>query len=252
MMLTVVNMSAQIGPSSTPKLIKHNLAELLRQEIIAGRLLPGERIPEGKWAARFKVAQASVREAIHILSEEGFVTKQAGRSARVTHFSETDIARIYAVRSVLEGLAARLVAEQEQDLAPLQQAVNGMYEAVEEGNLDSLIDCDLAFHLRLCELSGNPILLEHLRRLLVPLFAFVRMRAHVSGQTVEAWSRDIPSHRQVVDLLRDRLPGAAEQYMQGAIARYAETAHAIWENQIPPSVGKKVSSRKSRKALPQA
>jgi DNA-binding GntR family transcriptional regulator len=232
-------MSAQTlqSPGSSPtKLVKHNLADLLRSEIMAGRLSPGERITEGKWAARFSVAQASVREAIHILTDEGFVSKQAGRSARVTSFSKTDVGRFYEVRAVLEGLAARLVAEHDCDLTPLQEAVEGMRHSVETGDLDRLLDCDLAFHLRLCELADNPFLLDHLRRILIPLFAFVRMRAHASGQGAEAWAHDIPSHQLIINLLRDRQPAAAEQYAQGSIARYAATAYAIWENQLTPAV----------------
>ena len=45
-----------------------------------------------------------------------------------------------------------------------------------------LLDCDLLFHLELCELSRNPYLIEHARRILLPFFAFVRMRVSASGQ----------------------------------------------------------------------
>ncbi|MDR3677646.1 MAG: GntR family transcriptional regulator [Acidobacteriota bacterium] len=240
-------MSAQDSPNSPSnptKLVKLNLADHLRAEIIEGRLVPGERIPEGKWAARFDVAQASVREAIHILTDEGFVTKQAGRSARVTSFNKDDVGQLYAVRAVLEGLAARIVAHQGRDLAPLQEAADGMVASVDAGDLDRLLDWDMAFHLRLCELADNPILLDHVRRILIPLFAFVRMRAHATGQGANAWARDLPSHQQIINLLRDRQPAAAEQYVQGAIARYSEMAFAVWENQLPAAMRKKTAVHK--------
>ena len=59
------------------------------------------------------------------------------------------------------------------------------------------------------------------------------MRTHASGQGAGAWKDDLPSHQQIVSLLRDRQPAAAEQYVEGAIARYAATAYSIWENQPP-------------------
>src|SRR5579863_279850 len=58
-------------------LVKHNLAERLREEIMRGSLQPGARIVEGKWASKFGVAQGSIREAINILAQAGFVSKQS-------------------------------------------------------------------------------------------------------------------------------------------------------------------------------
>src|ERR1700741_3743780 len=92
-------------------LVKHNLADLLLEEIRNGTLPPGVRIVEGKWARKFGVAQGSIREAINILAQDGFVTKESGRSARVVSFSEQDVLQIFEVRGVLEGLAARLAAQ---------------------------------------------------------------------------------------------------------------------------------------------
>ena len=116
---------------STERLLKQTLADLLRTEIMKGTLRPGERIVEGTWAAKFGVAQASIREAINILAQEGFVTKQSGRSARVVHLSHQDVMQLYQLRGALEGLAASLAASSQPDLSPLQFAVDGMREAAE-------------------------------------------------------------------------------------------------------------------------
>ena len=95
---------------ATNGLIKNLLSDKLRAEILNSSLKPGERIVEGKWAAKFGVAQASIREAINILAQEGFVTKAPNRSARVIHLSEIDVSHIYYLRGSIEGLAARLAA----------------------------------------------------------------------------------------------------------------------------------------------
>src|SRR5207237_8620748 len=85
--------------------VKVNVAGLLRKEMITDRLKPGEPIVEGKWAAKLKVARASVREAINILAAEGFVQKGLARTARVTAFSLEDVVQIYDTRVALEGMA---------------------------------------------------------------------------------------------------------------------------------------------------
>src|SRR6266436_4679076 len=90
--------------------VKVNVAGLLREEMITDRLKPGEPIVEGKWAAKLTVARASVREAINILSAEGFDQKGLARTARVTAFSLEDVVQIYDTRVALECMAAGLVA----------------------------------------------------------------------------------------------------------------------------------------------
>ena len=47
-----------------------------------------------------------------------------------------------------------------------------MRESASAGNCAGLLDCDLLFHLELCELSGNPHIMQHERRILLPFFAF--------------------------------------------------------------------------------
>jgi DNA-binding GntR family transcriptional regulator len=213
-------------------LLKHSVAERLREEILNGSLQPGSRIVEAKWATRFGVAQASVREAINILAQAGFVSKAAGRSARVIHLSENDVAHIYQLRGAVEGLAARLAAQSNPNLNVLQATMDVMRESAASGNREELLDCDLLFHLELCELSGNPYVVQHGRRILLPFFAFVRMRVVASGQETAAWDRDLEAHQRIIDLLREGEGEIAEQYVKKAMERFAKTAYDNWEKRI--------------------
>jgi DNA-binding GntR family transcriptional regulator len=219
-------------PTSTKPaagLIKDQLSNQLRAEILNGSLKPGQRIVEGKWAAKFGVAQASIREALNLLAKAGFVTKAPGRSARVIHLSEKDVGHIYQLRGALEGLAARLAAQSLRDLSVLQAAIDRMRESAATGDREGLIDSDLHFHLALCELSHNPYLIEHARPLLVPLFAFVRMRVSISGQSTSAWEKDLEAHQKIIDLIREGESEVAEQYVKRAMERFARTAYDYWE-----------------------
>ena len=211
------------------ELVKHTLANLLRTEVMNGGLLPGERIVEGRWAAKFGVAQGSIREAINILAMEGFVTKRSGRSARVVHFTENDILQLYQVRGALEGLAARLAAAAKADISALQSAINGMRQSALAGHPEALLDFDLRFHLLLCEVSGNPFVVDQARRILRPFFAFVRMRVAASGQQASVWSQDLEPHQRVIDLIAEGEGEIAEQYWKRVMDRFAETAYDHWE-----------------------
>jgi DNA-binding GntR family transcriptional regulator len=214
-------------------LLKHSLAERLRKEILDGTLPLGKPIVEAKWAMKFGVAQASIREAINILGQAGFVSKTSGRSARVIHLSEDDVVHIYQLRGAVEGLAARLAAETQPNLNALQATMDVMRESASSGNCEGLLGSDLLFHLVLCELSGNPYVIKHGRRILLPFFAFVRMRVAASGQETSAWDRDLEAHQRIIDLLREGEGEIAEQYVKKAMERFAKTAYDNWEKRIP-------------------
>lgn len=220
----------QRSSPTSATLLKEQVADQLRDEIIGGRLAPRQRVVEGKWAREFGVAQASVREAINILIGEGFLTKDSGRSARVTNYSEHDVASMYQVRSVLEGLAARLVTERKIGVDAVEAELSGMQAAIERSDMMAVLRHDLGYHMKLIELSGNPILHETAKRLLVPLFAFVLLRVLKSGQGPDAWAADLPRHRRILDLIREGDPEIAEQYVRRSYKQFVRSAYAVWEN----------------------
>lgn len=222
------------APAVEP-LVKHSVAEQLRGEIVSGALKPGTRIVEKTWGRRFGVAQGSIREAINILAQEGFVTKASGRSARVVSLSEYDVLRLYELRGALEGLAGRLAAERKANTTRLQEAVDAMRHTTKKGRASELLDADLSFHLELCRLSGNEYLQEHARKILLPFFAFVRIRMVASGKATSAWGRDLDVHQRIHDLVCEGEGRVAEQYIQNAMARFAASAYEAWEKEPLPS-----------------
>lgn len=213
-------------------LVKQTLADELREAIIEGKLAPGQRIVEGFWARKFGVAQTSVREAINLLISEGFATKALGRSARVTSYTEEDIAQIYELRSALEGLAARLVAERKPDLEPLRSSLKELRKATRSGDIQHLLETDLEFHLRLCELSGNRFLYAQIRTVLVPLFAFVAMRVAQSHQGPDAWESDLDRHKRIIELIQEGDSLAAEFAVRGIMQQFAQHAYEIWREKV--------------------
>jgi DNA-binding GntR family transcriptional regulator len=213
----------------TALLLKQSLAAKLKEEILQNKLAPGQRIVEGYWAKHFGSAQTSVREAINLLIAEGFATKASGRSARVTSYSEADITQIYELRTALEGFAARLAAERQPDLKPLEMALREMFDAASRGETRKVIEADLHFHLTLCELCGNHLLYTQIRTLLVPLFAFVSMRASQNHQRADAWEWDLERHKRIIEFIREGDPAAAEFTMRATMQHFASRAFEIWQ-----------------------
>jgi DNA-binding GntR family transcriptional regulator len=111
----------------------------------------------------------------------------------------------------------------------LEEALDMMRRAWKKGCAAELIDADLRFHLELCRLSNNSYVFEHARRILLPLFAFVRIRVLSSGQDTTVWGKDFEAHQRIVDLVKDGQGAVAEIYVQRMMERFALTAFDNWE-----------------------
>lgn len=97
--------------------IFEQIADRLRDAIRDGQFQPGEHLVEGNLCELTGASRPSVREALRKLETQGLVENNGNRGLRVTVTSQDEAQQIYAVRSALEGLAARLftrTATQEQ------------------------------------------------------------------------------------------------------------------------------------------
>jgi len=209
-------------------LLKENVAQRLREEILSARIAPGEKIVEGKWAREYGVAQISVREALNILAAQGFVTKGHGRSARVLKLDDADIIHIYQLRGVLEGLAARIISERKPRLDDLEAALAHIEAAIASGSLTDVLERVQHFHLLLLEKADNPFLKDHGERLLLPLYAFTHMRAAAKHLDTSPWKKQLPLHRFIIEVLRYGNPQLAEQTLVHVTNSFMESALVVW------------------------
>jgi DNA-binding GntR family transcriptional regulator len=117
------------------------LLETLRQAILVGDLLPGERLVEGDLAQRFGASRGAVREALTLLDNEGLVIRQANRGAWVRTVSVDETIEFTEVRAVLEGLCAAKAAAKATagDREALRRILAEMHAAVAAG--DVLVYC---------------------------------------------------------------------------------------------------------------
>lgn len=87
------------------------IVQTLREKILAGELSPGQRLVEAQLAQWLGVSRTPLRYALSVLSSEGLLDRSGARGYVVRRFSVHDILNAIDVRGVLEGLAARSVAE---------------------------------------------------------------------------------------------------------------------------------------------
>lgn len=133
-----------------------SIAHALREDILAGRLGPGERLVEEAIAKRYGVSRVPVREALNRLQSEGFVTIVRYRGAAVSETLIQDGRELLQIRRGLEVLAAQLAAENRGG------AVAEELAAVAEDHHGEHGTDGPSFHELVAAASGNRQLVEML------------------------------------------------------------------------------------------
>jgi DNA-binding GntR family transcriptional regulator len=201
------------------RVLREEVREILMEDILRGRIKPGERIVETRIAREFGVSQAPVREALRDLELLGFVVTSAFRSTQVREVSHEERAEIYPIRAALEGLAARAAATRldEAGLQHLEELIQAMRDAAARDDKQATIDADIAFHLYIVEASGNRLLKQFWESMRLPLTTFVTV-------TFSHWPLSILAERHVplLDALRSRDPATAEAAMRAHLEELAD------------------------------
>src|SRR5262245_12028010 len=84
---------------------------VLREAIVTNTLKPGTRLLAEELAKRLGISKTPVREAFRKLQAENLITVSPGNALTVKAVSEEQLIEIYYTREALEGMAARLAAE---------------------------------------------------------------------------------------------------------------------------------------------
>ena len=207
--------------------LREQVAQALRDALVAGEMRPGVVYSAPVLAARFGVSATPVREAMLDLAKEGLFEALRNKGFRVAEVSERDLDEIIEIRRLIEvptvtRLAGESRAEEAESLRPLAEEI---VSAAARGDLFAYVAADQRFHLALLGLSGNARLVETVRNL--------RARARLYGL------RGLPdaamlasSAREHLDLL-DALVRGDAQAAERLMNHHLRHVRAIWSADQP-------------------
>lgn len=138
----------------------------LRGAIIVGRYDEGMALKENRLAEELDVSRIPVRGAILRLENDGFLRTAPRRSARVVEWTESAIDELFDVRLSLEGLAARLAAQNAgrgADSAGLSDALDAAHGAVAGGDRLQIAEMHASFHDRIVMMADSELLATLMR-----------------------------------------------------------------------------------------
>src|ERR687890_1669482 len=146
--------------------LRERALQALRGAITSGQYRPGDHLGEVELANRLGISRGTVREALRHLEQEGLVTAGQRGMLRVNQVSAPQIRGLYRVRAALEGLAVTTIIEspgRDAAVAALRDALDRLADA--GSDLPEQVESDLGFHLLLCQLADNPMLVESWKHL---------------------------------------------------------------------------------------
>ncbi|SNT28241.1 DNA-binding transcriptional regulator, GntR family [Asanoa hainanensis] len=184
----------------------------LRERILGGEYVPGERLGEVELAEKLGVSRTPVREALRRLAAEGLVDITPNKGARVIDYPRQDLEKIFEIRAHVEGLAARSAAETASmaDIDRLDELATVLKERSEAGDLDEVYRLNAAYHATLNGLAGSAVLTSTVGHL---IHSAVLLRTLHSFDPA-ARQRSVNHHLEIVAALRARDPDWAEAVMR--------------------------------------
>jgi DNA-binding GntR family transcriptional regulator len=189
----------------------------LRLMIAERRILPGERINVDRIARNLGVSRTPVVNALKRLGQEHVVEWVLRRGAFVRQFTTRELARLFEVREMLEGLAARRAAERiSRDEVDRLAAQFRALDLSDHGPaLERYIAEDRAFHLRLLTLADNAHLTHATESVNLMVFTYQMGLARPPAETVK-------EHWTILTALRKHDPDASEAAMRLHLRRSRE------------------------------
>lgn len=134
--------------------------DTIRSAILSGELAPCAPLAQEDLAAQLGVSRQPISHALVLLRQEGLVVDRGRKGQMVAPIDPDRLLGLYQVRGALDGLAARLAADRAVGDAKAEKQLNSILaagsDAHTQGDIDALVETDLAFHDLLYELSGNP------------------------------------------------------------------------------------------------
>ncbi|QGY01569.1 GntR family transcriptional regulator [Methylobacterium mesophilicum SR1.6/6] len=201
--------------------------ERLRAAILAGRLVPGQRLVVQDLTEAFSVGRGSLREALQRLSAEGLIEIIPNRGAVIRRLSRKQVRDLFEIRVNLEGLGARLAAERIREIdhrARFEEVWNEVKACGAAQPWHGFIQQNRLYHRTIVGISGNERLAELIDNLHLPIVMFQVGQA-MGRESIE---RSHAAHVEIANAILAGAPDAAE----GAMRDHVQTS-ADWILDLP-------------------
>lgn len=212
-----------------PVSIREKVYEVIRNDILNGRIPAGERLIENRLAEEIHTSRTPVREALHMLEREGLLESIPRVGYRVKQIHWDEVEEVCEIRAVNETLAARWAMDRitHQELQALEENLVLSEREVKAGNPKAFVELDAEFHEILARASGSGRLLELCQLLRRHMLRYRMESLFLAETAIQAMA----GHRRILECLRRKDRKGIEAAIRGHLefAKQSIQSHVPWE-----------------------
>lgn len=176
----------------------------LRDYVVEGNLLDGERIPERQLCETFGISRTPLREALKVLAAEGLIELLPNRGARVRNLGRDELRELFDVMGGLEALAGRLACENitDAEFAEIEKLHHEMYGYYLRRDMHAYFACNQKVHEKILSAARNARLAQA-----YAAFAHQLRRSRYSANLAhkrDRWGEAMREHEAILDALHRR------------------------------------------------
>ena len=196
--------SAKSSKAANGKSLHGEILTKLRDYVVEGGLLDGERIPERQLCESFGISRTPLREALKVLAAEGLIDLLPNRGARVRNLGRVELRELFDVMGGLEALAGRLACENitDAELAEIEKLHHEMYAYYLRRDMHAYFDCNQKIHEKILLVARN----ERLAQAYAAVAHQLRRSRYSANlaHTRDRWGEAMREHEAILDALNRR------------------------------------------------
>ena len=199
------------SPARSRSLVQR-VREHIEDDIVQGRLLPGDQLHLDAIADQYGMSRTPVREAFQQLAASGLVTVMPKKGTYVAHISTADLIEMFEVMAELEAMCARLAARRADQglIEAIHNAMLRCEQQAAQGDANAYYHANDDFHQLVYRASGNAFLVQETTQLKNRLTPYRRLQLQVRNRMAQS----VAEHRALAQAL-----GSADEASAAQLAR---------------------------------
>lgn len=188
----------------------------LRQKIIIGDYSPAESLIESNLANEYQISRNTMKKVILMLEQDGLVTVETNKSAKVRAFSKQEVMDFLEFRQVLEGYIVRMAVAYftDKDIEELEEILAIMLECKIQNRLAEYSKNNRRFHDKIFSMCPNKLSVEVTCNLKNQMRKYNTRTILVPGRAEQSYAE----HMAIFLAIKSKSPALAEKNMQFHLA----------------------------------
>ncbi|MBC8952758.1 GntR family transcriptional regulator [Xenorhabdus sp. PB62.4] len=149
----------------SPQILSKRIAETIRNKLVIGELLPGQRLSEAALSEQLEISRNTLREVFRLLTQEGLLKHEPNRGVFVAIPDIASIIDIYRIRQLIECQALAQAYPMHPSVAKMKQAVEIAQLCREKQDWIGAGTENMRFHTAIVELTDSERLITFYRNI---------------------------------------------------------------------------------------